>query len=301
MIKNLLYSLFIHFLLLLVVYANLNFEDIEAGKPNEIAVSLVSLDGDENSANTNPNKNIISKPEEKPNQVRAAVPKKPKSHKKSLRNKVEKSSKKLAKSKPTKSIEKPEEETVIQEYRSPEELDEKQKDSDKSISEDKKPNENEDQEQNEAIHEEEDLGSKENVEEEEESLEEEDLNDANAIEDITNNIENIDLSTREKINVQSQLNRCYKQAMEESKLKSTTKLFIRIHINEDGRIDSDALDDEIDFDRYDNPQESSYQIAVDNVRRAIDLCSPLRNLPLDKYSIWKEAMLEFGSEEIIEK
>ena len=52
MIKNLLYSLFLHFLLLTVIYANFNLKNIEENKTSEIAVSLISLNGSEDSSKT---------------------------------------------------------------------------------------------------------------------------------------------------------------------------------------------------------------------------------------------------------
>ena len=51
----------------------------------------------------------------------------------------------------------------------------------------------------------------------------------------------------------------------------------------------------MDTERYD--QEANYKITINNVRRAVELCSPLRNLPLEKYEIWKKVLLEFGEEQ----
>jgi hypothetical protein len=79
-------------------------------------------------------------------------------------------------------------------------------------------------------------------------------------------------------------------------MQSKTKILIKVRVSEDGYIDSD-LDEAIDIDRYNDPAETLYKIGVDNVRRALDLCSPLRNLPLDKYDIWKEVVLEFDGED----
>ena len=41
-----------------------------------------------------------------------------------------------------------------------------------------------------------------------------------------------------------------------------------------------------DFEKYNDPKEIDFHIAVDNARRALSLCSPIRNLPEDKYEIW---------------
>jgi hypothetical protein len=39
--------------------------------------------------------------------------------------------------------------------------------------------------------------------------------------------------------------------------------------------------------------KEDYKIIIDNIKRALDLCSPLRNLPIEKYDSWKEIILQF--------
>jgi aminopeptidase-like protein len=39
--------------------------------------------------------------------------------------------------------------------------------------------------------------------------------------------------------------------------------------------------------------KGNYKIVIDNIKRALDLCSPLRNLPIEKYDSWKEIILQF--------
>ena len=35
---------------------------------------------------------------------------------------------------------------------------------------------------------------------------------------------------------------------------------------------------------------------IDNIKKALELCSPLRNLPLEKYELWKNLILNFENE-----
>lgn len=292
MIKNLLYSLFLHFLLLTVIYANFNLRNIEENKTSEIAVSLISLNGSEDFSKTKLDSALETKEKLNP-QKEKQVLKNPKSQKESSKNKVTKHPEKLAKSKPSKSIAKPitqEKNSKFKQEIAPEKI---QEESDKNKKDDVK-NEEKDEEENNVLQKEKNLGSKEKFDEEEESDEQKNPTESDQ-RDMANSIENIDLSAREKFNIQSQLKMCYRRAIDETKLSSKIKISVKLSISEDGYVESD-LEDLIDMTRYNNPKEAGYKISVDNVRRAIDLCSPLRNLPLEKYEIWKEIILEFNDE-----
>jgi len=291
MIKNLLYSLFLHFLLLLLIYVNFNIKDSEETKTAEIAVSLVALTGDTAGAVKQTENSVEQK---KPDvKEKKETPKEVKSTKQSHVNKVKPQPKRLAKAKPAKAITKPVVEEKIKEFKSQEKPEEVQDDSDKSEEEDVK-NENHDKAQNEVTRKEKDLGSKKKFEEEQESNDEK-SDDLYKAADMANNIDNMDLSAREKFNIQSQLKRCYKRAITETKSSNKIKISVHASISQEGYIDSD-LDDTIDMERYNNPKETAYKIAIDNVRMALDLCNPLRNLPLDKYDIWKEAVFDFDED-----
>ncbi len=104
--------------------------------------------------------------------------------------------------------------------------------------------------------------------------------------------EGLDLSAREKLNIQSQIRACYKRAVQESRLDSKIKLFIKINLNKTGFIEND-FEEFVDIPRYNDTSQKDYKIAIDNIRRAIELCSPLHNLPVAKYEIWKEVVLQF--------
>jgi hypothetical protein len=108
----------------------------------------------------------------------------------------------------------------------------------------------------------------------------------------TKTIEQSGLSTKEKTNILSQLKMCYNRAISENKQKSSLGIIIKINISKDGFIESD-LNSQIDLNRYHNSNQQEYKKLIDNVIKALDLCSPLRNLPTDKYDIWKELILQF--------
>jgi len=290
MIKNLLYSLFLHFLLLLVIYANFNLKDIEENKTSEIAVSLIAFNGSESSSKARLDSDEEKK-EEPDSAPKNKISKDPKSQEKSVKDKVRKAPKKLAKSKPSKSLAKPLPQEKNSDFKQQTKKEEVQEEADKAREDDIK-NEDRDKEQNEILQKEKDLGSKKKFNEEQEANEQKNPTQNNRS-DVANNLENIDLSAREKFNIQSQLKMCYRRAIEETKLTSKVGISVKLSISEDGYIESD-LDDFVDMSRYNNPGESAYKITVDNARRAIDLCSPLRNLPLEKYEIWKEIILEFN-------
>lgn len=108
-------------------------------------------------------------------------------------------------------------------------------------------------------------------------------------------LEESSLSFKEKTNILSQLKMCYKRAISETKQNSKLSLVINVRITRDGYIESD-LNKLIDKTRYNNPEHSEYKKLIDNVKKALDLCSPLRNLPNEKYEVWKELILHFDPE-----
>jgi len=294
MIKNLLYSLFLHFLLILVIYLNLNFQEIDQSKTQEIAVSLAPLSGKEDSPK--PSKisgkkieEVKENKEEKTKQIEEI--KEAESPKISESNKVKKAPEKLAKAKVAKSIKKTTNPEKIDEFKPSEKDDIKQKDA-KKLQEDKTQNQNEDKKQNEVPKKPDDLGAKkESTEEIEESKKEKTKNPN--INEMANTLEDLDLSGREKLNIQSQLKYCYHLAIKESKSENSLKVVTKVNIEKNGKIIFN-FDETVDKIRFDNPDETEYRNMIANIGRALDLCSPLRNLPADKYDIWKEVVLEFG-------
>ncbi len=108
-------------------------------------------------------------------------------------------------------------------------------------------------------------------------------------------IENSGLSSREKLNILSQLKMCYHHAIQESKQVSNLKFIVEVEISKEGYIQS-KIDSLIDKKRYLNPLNRDYKAMIDNVKKALDLCSPLRNLPIEKYEMWKNLILNFENE-----
>lgn len=108
-------------------------------------------------------------------------------------------------------------------------------------------------------------------------------------------LEGSSLSANEKTNILSQLKMCYKRAISETKQNSKLSLVINVRITRDGYIESD-LNNLIDKTRYNNIEHLEYKKLIDNVKKALDLCSPLRNLPNEKYEAWKELILHFDAE-----
>lgn len=271
MIKNLLYSFFIHLVLFLIIYFTfLKKENIEIETENEVMVSVEAL----SSKGVPPINEIVSKKSEIKEVVKKLdeqkLPKKPnekinqaiKIPKKDIINPINKSPEKIK-------IDKPKLEEIIkddlQKF-----IDNQDVDLPKIPEDVVKPIINE------------------------KNKEENSLNILNlkAIKNINNEDLGSSLSARETINIQSQIKMCYKRALEESGFESQTKIVIKIEISIDGYIEND-LDDSIDFEKYNNPAFKDYKIIIDNVKRALELCSPLRNLPKEKYDSWKEVSLQF--------
>ncbi|MBU6140551.1 MAG: hypothetical protein KGP29_03205 [Proteobacteria bacterium] len=290
MIKNFLYSLFLHFLLVLVIYLNFNLHKVEESKTNEIAVSLVAISGSEESNVDAPESSDKNPEPEEEGIKKIEETKEAESPKISEKNKVKKSQKKLARAKNVKALKKPVSQEKIEEFKQEEKEEIEQKDA-KKKQEDLTQNQHEDKEQNEAPKKEDSLGAKKESTEESEEKKQENSKNSESI-NMTNSLENLDLSTREKFNVQSQLKFCYRAAINESKLEGKSKIIAKIEISRDGKITLN-FEETVNKNRFDDPSETDYRNTVLNVQRALDLCSPLRNLPLDKYEIWKEVNLEF--------
>lgn len=260
MIKNLLYSLFLHSLFLLIIYSSFSSAEFDETKSNEVAVSLISISGSQDSSIIKPLEKKVETPK-KPEEIKE----KPKPQKKPKEIKPKKETSKPKPKEPTKTIPKEEKSPLpeIAEIKEPE----------------IKPEE----------------VIKEEVTDESKDEEASSNDEEEPSEEIFSDLAGLDLSAREKFNIQSQLKICYSRAVDESELESNIKITLKVQISTDGYISSN-LDTILEENRYNNPKEPNYKIAIDNARRAIDLCSPLRNLPLDKYDIWKEVLLEFGGQ-----
>ena len=297
MIKNLLYSIFLHLLLLTIIYANFNLKNYRQDEVIKVAVNLVAINSSAINAKKNAEKNnsdSLKKAEEKPKEIEDKKPKikdeqTPKSPKKSNKDKAKKPP--IAKNKKAKEDKKPKKPANIVKNNQAKKPEEDKKDLKKELNkEEEKPEKKDTEIKSDDQIENSDKEAKK--ESKEENLNEEKDEEIAAINDGINSLENINLSAREKYNIQSQLRVCYKRAIKESGKDSLARVTIAIGIDEDGSITAN-FDDIIDVAKYNSRQDNKYKIAIDNAKRALELCSPLRNLPLDKYDIWKEVLLEF--------
>lgn len=262
MIKNLLYSLFLHFLLLLSIYISFNLKTPKKTNDSEVFISLVKMP--------------LYKPptNKKKNPPKANIKPKEIFDKKKIKKKIKKALQKIKEVKKTEVV--PEKKPK----KKPKKKTRKKVKSKKRL----KPFK-----QKELKTVKKTVKEKDNVPEKKQEEK-----PSKKVAEKATELENLDLSAREKLNMRSQLKRCYSRAIREADFSSKTMISIVIQIDEYGYIESN-LDTILDEKRYNDPEESSYKLAVDNIRRTINLCSPLRNLPTDKYDIWKKITLDFGS------
>ncbi len=110
-----------------------------------------------------------------------------------------------------------------------------------------------------------------------------------------NSMESLDLLAREKFNIQTQIKRCYKKALQENGQDNQMVINAHIFIAQDGFIDLDVVIFKILSEKIKNGAEKEdFYRAKETIKKALKFCSPIRNLPQDKYDIWKEIDLRFG-------
>ncbi len=300
MIKNILYSLLLHSILGATIYANFHaiikheLADLKEG----ISVSIAGFEYNKKPAVTTKSKvvkseekaKIISKTDlikEKPTEKKSPLAQnKPSEHKRELLSKkeIEPEKKSITKKTMHEPIKKASPAPIKlaqkkDEFKLEEKIEEKiiEEKTEKIIP---KTEEKPEESMTETI--------KENIEE---------TNIATASTDhesMVESLENLNLSAREKYNIHSQLGGCYHRALEndtEEKISVT----IKINVLKDGTLEFD-LEKIIDYNRYNNPKETAYRKMMDNIVQTLELCSPIRNLPLDKYDIWKEFTIKFGND-----
>jgi hypothetical protein len=270
MIKNLLYSLFLHLILIAAIYANFNIKIHEEEELSEIVISMSILpiqgsDSKEPSPVSKNEKKIeeakIKTKSEEPKEIKKEKVKKTKSKTKEIKKKEIVAPKKELKTPKKEDKKESKEKNLKKETEEKIESNKKQEEAPPTPEEDKEP-----------------LSKDPEIEE---------------LEDTSNSIENLNLSAREKLNIQSQLRLCYKRAIAESRFKAAHKIIIKASIDENGFINSN-IEELSKSEKYN--ETDALKASINNVKRAIDLCSPLRNLPVDKYEIWKDVTLSFDGE-----
>jgi len=302
MIKNIFYSLFLHFILILLVYFSFNFNPPpEVEKTSKIAISFVVKSGNSDIANQ------AIKETQAPLVAQTSKDILSDDHS-ILRLPTDRTIKKKSRSHPKKSLPKPiDKENQDQAKIEPKDSKPKEKDAKTDANKIKELNTKTDvkqelgnpKEENKAVEVKEYIKKEqpEKVENEpvlependEEDIGESQLNQPSFTE---NTIESLDLLVREKFNIQTQIKRCYKKSLDEFGTKNKVVVNAHIFIDRDGYIDLSRVIIK-DFYKYDNPQEIGFHQAVDVVKQSLKFCSPIRNLPQEKYDIWKEINLSF--------
>jgi hypothetical protein len=310
MIRNILYSLFIHSILILLIYFSFNPTppQIEIDKTLKVAVSFVTQAGNSSSDNSPTQQPPLPTiPTEMPKPLPPEVKPK-KAHPITKSKKSKPKPKKLdvvKKSKPKQEEKKfkPKEDEVKSsdsKIKEPNKKDDAKQDKEKSKLEEKKPEIKEEIKKDEKVESEKVESEKDKSDSKtDDNVKEDDIDDEeNAQESqysfTENSIENLDLLFREKFNIQTQIKRCYKKALEESGKNNTSVINAHIFISKDGFIDLDVVVFKIPPEKIKNGiEDADFTKSKETVKKALKFCSPLRNLPMDKYDIWKEIDLQF--------
>jgi len=265
MIKNILYSLLMHSTFAFLIYVNFHHKIIEKiDLKDGLTVGIVSLQDITKPTKVTTKSELVVEKKEKPITKKISKPK--------IKNKKP-IARPLLENKPQfKKAEEEKTEEVVKKIEE-EKPEEKIKEVVKKIEEE------------------------EVVEAKEEETEKPAEEDVAANVDAINNIEDLEslqLSAREKFNIQSQLRACYKRSLANIP-KSNYTAVVTVTILQDGTIDFDS-DNIIDAKLYNNPKDTNYKNRMDSILQTLELCSPLRNMPSDKYEIWREFTIEFGAE-----
>jgi chemotaxis protein histidine kinase CheA len=309
MIRNILYSLFLHSLLIIFVYFSFNFIQYkESEKTSKIAISFVSRVGN---FSDNLDQKIKDK-QPKPTQTPKEKKKKP-APKKIVKPKS-KISEKKPEAKPTKSKAKSTKSREIKKKQNSNQKPKKEPEKKQILEKSKvKEEKSEIKEEKSKVKEEKSEIKEEKSKVKEEKSEakeaqqqdnkEETAKEVSVEENIprqsfdAKKLENLNLLAREKFNIHNQITRCYQRALSNSKEKVKTVVNLHILIEEDGYINPNSIIVK-NYEKYDDPKEKDFKIAVDIAKTALQLCSPLRNLPEGKHEIWRELDLEFDGTNI---
>ena len=287
MIKNLAYSVFLHSLILFLLYANFKIHQPRSTKTKEIKVGFMVVDN---------SRDALSQIESTVNQIKEAPQNLEKITPKTSEQKIKKQTSEqlkptipnqkpqninkpsiIAKIKPNsvKSLSNTDQINVSQPEKSTPELEYKAVPSNEKIetNQEKLDNNNEN------------------------SISTNEINSNNKTLEIINsrktfNFEANGLSNRQKFNIQAQIKLCYQRAIFESRKYSNQKVVTKAKINQDGTIESD-IDQQVKSENYLDPNNYQYKIAIDNVKRALELCSPIRNIPSNITEQLQDLIFEF--------
>ena len=296
MIRNILYSLFFHFLLISLVYFSFNSDPIiDLKKPQKVSVSLVLKSG-----------NVTEQPVLKEIEKLPSIPEPPAELNPEIEKQLKKEEEKKA------ALEKERLEKIKKEKLLKEKLEKEKKakiekeklEKEKKAKIEKEKKKKIEEEKLKKKKAEEEKSKKEEVKKEpEKQLVKEEPKPAQKPTEVTkeepdifsqNTIDKLSLLARERINLQSQFDRCYFRALKKMNIAEAEPIRVKIFIDKNGLIDLDLAIFENFDKKWPDPIQENYRIAVKTARIAILFCNPMHNLPSDKYDIWKEIDLEFG-------
>lgn len=106
-----------------------------------------------------------------------------------------------------------------------------------------------------------------------------------------------DLSARDKIQIQTQLVSCYKRAIQYNNHNSKITINVQVDLQRNGTM----LINKAKMQPEDSTIPHSgelYEQAIQNAKLALTYCNPLRNLPKDKYFLWKHLSFSFDTENL---
>lgn len=105
----------------------------------------------------------------------------------------------------------------------------------------------------------------------------------------------VPLSISEVDAIRSQIERCW-SVPAGAKDAHELKINLYLELAEDGTVLNVELADDIKS-RYNS--DSFFRAAADSAIRAVQKCSPLKNLPADKYQTWRDIYMTFDPKEIL--
>jgi outer membrane biosynthesis protein TonB len=103
------------------------------------------------------------------------------------------------------------------------------------------------------------------------------------------------LSISEKDAIRSQFAKCWRMPAG-VRGDYTLQVIVRVLLNADGTVKQAGITKE-QAGRY--TSDHVFRAAADSALRAVQLCSPLKNLPPDKYQTWKDLELNFDPKEML--
>ena len=105
----------------------------------------------------------------------------------------------------------------------------------------------------------------------------------------------VPLSISEEDAIRSQFVKCWRMPAG-AKDDYTLAVRVRVLVNQDGSVREVGLvPDQVS--RYQS--DTFFRAAADSAIRAVHACSPLQNLPMDKYGTWKDMELNFDPQEML--